>query len=66
MNIKERETDMAGNYRYLVEVDSTLAIPLKYVTSVTDEKVLQDAQAVYDRMIEQEEKNSWITLDFSL
>jgi len=66
MTIKETYQDMAGNYRYVVEVDSTLAIPLKYVTSVTDAKVLQDAQAVYDRMLEQEEINSWTPIDFNL
>lgn len=57
MTIIETYIDMAGNHRYVVEVDATLAIPLKYTTSVTDETVLLEAQNVYDRMIEQAEKD---------
>jgi len=66
MTIKETYQDIAGNYRYVVEVDSTLAIPLKYTTTVTDAKVLQDAQAVYDRMLEQTEINSWTPINYDL
>jgi len=66
MTIKETYQDMAGNYRYVVEVDNTLAIPLKYTSTVTDAKVLQDAQAVYDRMLEQEEINSWTPINYDL
>lgn len=66
MTITERYTDMAGNYRYTVEVDATLAIPLKYVTTVTDATVLDDAQTVYDKMVADAELNALPVINFDL
>lgn len=49
MIIKERETDMAGKYRVLVEIDNTRAVPLKYNETVDDSVVFSDTQSVLDR-----------------
>jgi hypothetical protein len=66
MIITERETDMAGKYRVLVEIDNTKAIPLKYATEVDDSVVLADAQGVLDREAEQAELDVLNPINFEL
>lgn len=66
MIIKETYQDMAGNYRYLVEVDNTLAIPLKYSEEQLEAAVLSDAQRVYDQIIADEEKAELISINYDL
>jgi hypothetical protein len=66
MTITERYNDLAGKYRYVVAVDSTLLIPLKYAIPTSDATILMDAQIVYDRIQEQAEKDSWTPINFDL
>lgn len=66
MIIKDYYIDMAGNYRYLVEVDDTLDIPLKYKTYTSATIVLQDAQNIYDKMVENIELNMLQSINFDL
>jgi hypothetical protein len=66
MIIKERETDMAGKYRVLVEIDNTKAIPLKYNEVVDDSVVLADAQSVVDREAAQAALDALKPINFEL
>lgn len=44
MIIVEKEIDMAGRYRVMVEIDNTLSIPLKFNEEVSDEVVYQETE----------------------
>lgn len=44
MIIVEKEIDMAGKYRVVVEIDNTLRIPLKFNEEVSDEVVYQETE----------------------
>jgi len=66
MTITERYTDMAGNYRVMVEVDNTMAIPLKYKTTVADSVPLADAQALLDREAAAAVIAAWTTINYDL
>ena len=48
MIITEKEKDIAGKYRVLVEVDSTRVIPLKFNEEVLDEVVYQEAEKILE------------------
>lgn len=66
MIIKERETDMAGKYRVLVEIDNTRAIPLKYNENVDDSVVFYNAQSVLNLEAEQTALNNLECINFDL
>ena len=66
MTIQETYTDMAGNYRVVVSIDATKAIPLKYPAPVSEATAFADAQTVLDREAEQALLDNWTPLDYEL
>lgn len=48
MIIVEKEIDMAGRYRVMVEIDNTLSIPLKFNEEVSDEVVYQETERILE------------------
>lgn len=66
MIVKETYRDLAGNYRFVVEVSGERLIELKYQSIVSNEIVLGEIQKIIDAENLKKEVDSWMQVDFSL
>lgn len=57
MIIIEKETDIAGKYRVVVEIDNTRAIPIKFNEEVSDEVVYQEIERILELQKLMKEEN---------